>query len=94
MGLGHVDGQHKLVSTPMARTCCRAHASGAAHNLPPMHALAFAVGTHAQLRSAAPTVAALGGGNRRSQRQQGKAPAAADNGDDCGYVTMPGELVQ
>jgi len=31
---------------------------------------------------------------RRSRRQQGKTPAAADKGKDCEYVTMPGKLVQ
>jgi len=31
---------------------------------------------------------------KRSQRQQGKTPAAADKGKDCEYATMPGELVQ
>jgi len=39
-------------------------------------------------------VAAGGSSHRRSQRQQGKTPAAADKGKDCEYVTMPGELVQ
>ena len=41
-----------------------------------------------QLRCA---VAAGGSSQRRSQRQQGKTPAAADKGKDCEYVTMPGE---
>ena len=39
-------------------------------------------------------VAAGGRSKRRSQRQQGRAPAAADKGKDCEYVAMPGELVQ
>jgi len=54
------------------------------------------MGTHFRLGScAAPTAVAAGGSSqRRSQRQQGKAPAAADKGKDCEYVTMPSELVQ
>jgi len=60
-----------------------------------MHTLAFAMGTHARLGSVAPIAAAAAvSSHRRSQRQRGKAPAAADNGKDCEYVTMPGELVQ
>jgi len=61
-----------------------------------MHALAFAMGTHSRLGScAAPTAVAAGGSSqRRSQWQQGKTPAAADKGNDCEYVSMPGELVQ
>jgi len=31
---------------------------------------------------------------KRSQRQQGKTPVAADKGKDCEYITMSGELVQ
>ena len=67
-------------------------------DLPPMHALAFAMGTHSRLGSrAAPTAVAAGGSRqprRRSHQQQGKTPAAADQDKDCEYVTMPGELVQ
>ena len=46
-----------------------------------------------QLRCAN-AVAAGGRNQRRSQRQQGKAPAAVDKGKDCEYVTMQGEFVQ
>jgi len=55
-----------------------------------------AMGAHPRLGNcAAPTAMAAGGSSqRRSQRQQGKTPAAADKGKDCEYVTMPGELVQ
>ena len=53
---------------------------GHCHGLPPMHALAFAMGTHFRLGRAAQTAPA--------------AADAADNGKDCAYVSMPGELVQ
>ena len=69
---------------------------GCCHDLPPMHALAFAMGTHSRLGSCtAPLAVAAGGSSqRRSQQQQGRAPAAADKGKDCEYVAIPGELVQ
>ena len=91
MGLGHVDGQHKLVPTPVASHLLQGARVGRCHNLPPMHALAFVMGTHTRLGIAAPTAAAPGD-SCKSQRD--KAPAAADNGNGCEYVTMPGELVQ
>jgi len=50
---------------------------GHSHALPPLHALAFAMGNHSRLGRGAQTAA-----------------AAADNGKDCAYVLMPGELVQ
>ena len=34
------------------------------------------------------------GSQTESRRQVGKAQAAADDGKDCEYVMMPGELVQ
>ena len=97
LGLGHAHGEGRLVLVPtrIAPSLLKGARVGRCHNLPSMHALAFAMGTHARLGSVAPTAAAAGGSSqRRSQRQQGKAPAVADNGKDCEYVTMPGELVQ
>jgi len=66
------------------------------HDLPPMHALAFAMGTQFRLASCAArkAVAAGGSSQRRSQQQKGKTQAAVDKGKDCEYVTMPDELVQ
>jgi len=95
-GLGHADGEAKWVPTRIAPSLLQGARVGRCHNLPPMHALAFAMGTHSRLGScAAPTgVAAGGSSQRRSQRQQGKTLAVADKGKDCEYVTMPGELVQ
>ena len=96
MGLGHADEQTKLVPTRIAPHLLQGARVGCCHDLPPMHALAFAMGTHSRLGSStAPTAAAAAGGSQRmSQRQQGKTPTAADKGKDCEYVTMPGELVQ
>jgi len=94
-GLGHVDEQAKLVPTLVAPHLLQGSRVGRCHDLPPMHALAFAMGTHARLGSAAPTALAAGGGSQgRSPRQQGKTPVAVDKGNDCEYVMMPGELVQ
>jgi len=52
-----------------------------------LHALAFAMGTHKRLGSAAPMVAVAGGGSQMNSQ-------AAQMGKDCAYVSMPGELVQ
>jgi len=94
-GLRHTDGQAKLVPTHVTTNSLHLLRVGRCHDLPPMHALAFAMGTHMRLGSAAPTALPAGSGSqRRSQRQQGKTPAAADKGKDCEYVTMPCELVQ
>jgi len=95
-GLGHANAEAKWMPTCITPSLLKGTRVGPCHNLPPMYALAFAMGTHFRLGScAAPTAVAAGGSSqRRSQRQQGKTPAAADNGKDCEYVTMPGELVQ
>jgi len=95
-GLGHADGEAKLVPTRIAPSLLKSARVGRCHDLPTLHALAFAMGTHSRLGSrAAPMAVAAGGrSKRRSQRQQGRAPAAADKGKDCEYVAMPGELVQ
>ena len=57
---------------------------GRYHDLPPIHALAFAIGTHSRLGScAAPMAVAAGGSSqRRSHPQQGKTSDAADKGKD------------
>jgi len=96
LGLGHADGEAKLVPTRIVPSLLMGARVGSCHDLPPMHALAFAMGTHCRLGScAAPMPVAAGGSSqRRSQRQQGKTPAAADKGKNCEYATMPGELVQ
>ena len=53
-GLGHTDTQGKLVPTPVAPHLLQGSRVGRCHDLPPMHALAFAMGTHVRLRSTAP----------------------------------------
>jgi len=94
-GLGHGDGARKSVPTKVAPHLLQGARVGRCHGLPPMHALAFAMGTHVRLGSSEPTALSAGGSSkRRPQRQQGKAPAVADQDKDCEYVTMPGELVQ
>ena len=63
------------------------------HNLPPVHAQGGAKGTHKRL-GAIQTATSAGASSRRSRRQLGKAPAAANNVQDCEYLSMPGDLVQ
>eukprot|EP00277_Geminigera_cryophila_P047295 CAMPEP_0173075624 /NCGR_PEP_ID=MMETSP1102-20130122/11796_1 /TAXON_ID=49646 /ORGANISM="Geminigera sp., Strain Caron Lab Isolate" /LENGTH=461 /DNA_ID=CAMNT_0013945065 /DNA_START=123 /DNA_END=1508 /DNA_ORIENTATION=+ len=48
-GLGHTDGQAKLVPTLVAPHLLQGSRVGCWHDLPPLHALAFAMGTHARL---------------------------------------------
>jgi len=92
-GLGH-DGMHtKLVPTRVAPHLLQGMRVGRCHRLPPLHALAFAMGTHVRLGSAAPTAVFARGSSRRSRRLEGKAPAA-DTSLDCAYATLPRELVQ
>ena len=76
-GLGHGDGEIKLVPTLVAPALLQGARVGRCHGLPTLLALAFAMGNHSRLGRAAQT-----------------APAAVDNCRDCGYVSMPGELVQ
>jgi len=94
-GLGHSDGQPKLVPTLVAPHLLQGarieHCHGWAR-LPLLHALAFAMCTHSRLCSSAESAPA--GGGRRSQRQEAKALAAADNSKGCDYASMPEELVQ
>jgi len=73
-GLGHGDGATKLVPTLVAPALLQGARVGRCYGLPPLHALAFAMGTHSRLGRA--------------------APAAADNGMDCVYASMPGELLR
>ena len=93
-GLGHDDMQTKLVPTPVATHLLESMRVGRCHSLPPPIALAFAMGTHDRLGIAAQTAAPAQDGSRKSQRQQGKAPAADDSNQGCAYVMMPGELVK
>jgi len=93
-GLGHDDMLTKLVPTCVAQHLLQGARVGRCHSLPPLHALAFAMGTHARLSSAVPTATPVVGGSRKSRRQEGKVLAAADISRDCAYGTMPGELVQ
>jgi len=97
MGLDNM--QHKLVPTCVAPHLLRGARVGRCHRALPLHALAFAMGTHPRLGSAspkaAPAAAARCGRSRKSRRLQGDAPApTADTRMGCAYVTMPGELVQ
>jgi len=93
--LGHANKQAKRVPTPLVPHLLQGARVGRCHCLPPLYALAFAMGTHARLGSAVPTAAAAGCGSQsRLQHQQGKLLDAAEKGKDCAYVTMPEELVQ
>ena len=69
---------------------------GPCHNLQPIHALAFAMGTHSRLCGYNnPTAAVVGDGNqKRTQRQSDKTPDNNEQERDCVYVAMPGELVR
>ena len=65
---------------------------GPCHNLPPIHALAFAMGTHSRLGGYnSPTTVVVGDGN---QRRKHKTPVHNKKERGCVYVGMPGELVQ
>jgi len=54
-GLGHDDGETKLTPTLVAPSLLQDARIGRCHDLQPLHALAFAMGTHARLGRAAPT---------------------------------------
>ena len=90
-GLGHGDEENTRVLTIVALHLLQGTCVGRCHSLPPMLALAFAMGTHPRLGSAAhaDTVA---GGSRKSRRQHGTEPGATDT-MGCAYEDMPGELV-
>jgi len=77
------------VPQPRAQGAC----VGRCHWLPSLHALIFAMGTHARLGSVAPTAVPAGGSSRRSRRLEGKEAGAADYSTGA-YVTMLGKLVQ
>jgi len=59
-------------------------------------ALAFAIGALDRLDSAAKTAAPAQGGSHKSrwQLEQGRAPSAEDNNQDCAQVMIPGDLVK
>ena len=69
-----------------------------ANKLPPLHALAFAMGTHARLGSAAPASAASCGTvlwrTLRSMSANTSAPAPAPVSTGCAFASLPEELVQ
>ena len=97
-GLWHAnaEAEAKWVPTRIAHSLLQGARIRRCHDLPPIHALAFTMGTHSRLDSCSTATVMTAGGSsqRRLQRQQGKTPASADKGKDCEYVTMPGELVQ
>jgi len=49
LGLGHGDGETKLVPTRVAPALLQDTCVGRCHGLPPLHALAFAMGNHCRL---------------------------------------------
>ena len=49
VGLGHGDGETKLVPTRVAPALLQDTRVGCCHGLPPLHALAFAMGNHSWL---------------------------------------------
>jgi len=66
-GLGHDNMLPKLVPTCITPHLLQGACVGRCHRLPPLHTLAFAMGTHARLGSAAPTGAPAGVGSTRSR---------------------------
>jgi len=58
MGLGHGDGETKLVPTLVAPALLQGARVRRCHGLPPLHALAFAMGKHSRLGRAAQTALA------------------------------------
>jgi hypothetical protein len=81
-GLGYADMLDKHVPMHVAPHHMQDARVGRCHSLPPQHALAFAMGTHA-LGSAEAEAAAPAGGSRRSKRLQGKAAGADKNKRLC-----------
>ena len=76
-GLGHANAEAKLVPTRITPSLLQGARVGPCHDLPPMHALAFAMGTHSRLGScAAPT----GRGSRRQQPEEVAVAARQDTG--------------
>jgi len=91
-GLGHCACDTKLVPTLVVML--QGVRVGCCHGLPPMHALAFAMGNHPRLGRAAQIAPAVAVCCSVLQCVPAVAPASTDNGTDCEYVSMPGELVQ
>jgi len=58
-GLGHGDGETKLVPTRVAPALLQDTRVGRCHGLPPLHALAFAMGNHSRLGRTEQTVLAV-----------------------------------
>lgn len=88
-GLGHDDLEDKLVPTLVAPLHQLGARVGRCLPLPPLHALAFAMGTHRRLGAGAAGAGA--GGRRMSRRLEGKEP---DEGRGCAYMDMAEDLVQ
>jgi len=78
----HANAEAMWVPTRITPSLLQGARVGRCHDLPPMHALVFAMGTHSRLGSCAvPTAMAAGGSSqRRSHLQEGKMPSAADKG--------------
>lgn len=83
-GLGHGDRVTKLVPTLVDPPVLQSASVGCCHSLPPLHAPAFTMGTHARLGSAAlMALPAQDDCQVGSQRQQGNVLSAADHSKDC-----------
>ena len=91
-------GLRRLIPTSIAPQMMLGARIGRCHRLPPLHALAFAMGTtHARLGSAAQTDTQAGV-ERKSQRRQGKEPAdtvtMSDDSIGCAYASMSDDLLK
>jgi len=60
-GLGHANAEAKWVPTCIVPSLLQGARVGPCHDLPPMHALAFAMGTHSRLGSCAVPMAVAAG---------------------------------
>ena len=91
-GLGLANGKSRMMPTPV--DMLQRGRVGRCHKLLPLHALAFAMGTHSRLGSAAPTAAAAGDDSqRRSQRQKDKAPAEGKKASGLASQSLIGARV-
>jgi len=92
------NGVRRLIPTRIAPQRMLGARVGRCHSLPPLHVLAFAMGTtHARLGSAAQTETPVGV-EKKSQRNQDKEPADAvttsDDSIGCAYATMSDDLLK
>ena len=87
--VGHDDLQNMLVPTLVAPFHQLSARVGLCLPLPPLHALAFAMGTHRRLGAGA--AGGGPGGRRMSSRLEGKK---ADEGRRCAYMDMAEDLLQ